>query len=368
MTGTKPIVRNRQRPPKRVDLPKVRTSERGGFKRCHWMWWMEFEELLKPRSDVPALRFGNLIHQALATYYKPGLKRGVRPWITFEKLYEAEIAENEAFGVREDDTWIEAGEMGDSMLRNYVEHYTSGIPSLPDEEFEVLLTEVPFQQVVYKPWTFDPNHPPTAQRGAEPWFLYVGILDGIWRHRPTKRIHIVDHKTTKAIQLKYLAMDDQATAYWTWGMDWIYEKGLLKPKEKPSGMLFNFLRKARKDARPTNEDGYHLNKDGSVSKQQPAPYFARVPIYRDWNERDSARERVYAEFQDMERVRNAPRNGTEPPPEAYKNPGQFTCPGCWMFDICELHETGNDWQEYRDNTTKPWLPYAQHEVEAAERK
>lgn len=367
-----PVIRNRSRTqykqavgglrqphgPAIDGLPMLRTTERGTFKRCRWKWWMEFEERLKPKTDVPPLRFGNLIHGALRSYYPPGRKRGPRPWITFEKLYEEECKEQEAFGFRvdEDEVWAEAGELGQDMLKAYVEHYTSGVPDLPDEEFEVLVTEYPFQTVV--------NHPIDGQ----PWFIYVGILDGVWMHLPTKRPHIVDHKTARAIQLKYLAMDDQSTAYWTWGLDNLYARGILDPKIKPGGMLFSFLRKAFQDDRPQDGFGHYLNKDGSVSAKQPAPYFARVPVYRDWNERESARSRVLWEFLDMEMIRRAEREEGLPPGQAYKSPGQFTCPGCGLFDMCELHEIGQDWEEFRGFTMRKWDPYDVHEIEASERK
>ena len=38
-----------------------------------------------------------------------------------------------------------------------------------------------------------------------------------------------------------------------------------------------------------------LNKDGSVSKRQPAAYFARVPVYRDAVDRQRMHERVVQE-------------------------------------------------------------------------
>src|SRR4051812_38189131 len=56
-------------------LPMLRTSERSTFRRCHWKWWMEFEECIKPNIDIPPLRFGGLVHEALGTYYKVGVRR-----------------------------------------------------------------------------------------------------------------------------------------------------------------------------------------------------------------------------------------------------------------------------------------------------
>jgi hypothetical protein len=349
----------------------LRTSERSTFKRCHWKWWWEFEEVLKPTTDVPPLRFGSLVHKALADYYKPGIRRGPHPAARFRHHYNEELKLQEEFGfkaatIEDDAVWVEAGTLGEAMLNNYIEHYGR------DDEWEVLATEQAFQKLVYLPGSFDPNHPPEAQAEAIPWFWYVGIIDGFWRNRRTKKISIVDHKTAKAINVMYLALDSQATAYWTWGLDWAYENGILKPTEKPAGMMYNHLRKAMPDQRPyeiVNNRRFLLNQDGSYSKKQPAAYFARTPIYRDWNEREAAREQVYAEFADIELIRTNGKDFDDrdgnlhaPPAGAYKNQGQFTCPGCWLFDVCELHEIGGDWQEMMGHSTREWDPYDAHEV------
>jgi len=315
---------------------------------------LEFGSEIKGKQATPALRFGSLIHKSLAAYYKPGIKRGPNPVHTFEKLYEAELVEYAEFGIREDDKWTDAGELGPAMLQAYLDRYGK------DEEWEVLVTEYPFRQVVTMP--MNPHIP---------WFVYVGVLDGVWKNRRTKHTHIIDHKTAAAINPTYLSLDDQATAYWTWGLDALYFNKLLSRREKPGGMLYNFLRKAMPDERETNELGEALNKDGSVSKRQRSPLFARIPIYRDWNERESARWRSIVEFKEMEGIRHDGLEGGsyqthEPPDTAYKNPGQFTCPGCWAFDICELHEIGQDWQELRSMTTRAWNPYEEHETYAAE--
>jgi len=335
-------------------LPMLRTSERGTFKRCRWKWWQEFEEVLKPTTPVPPLRFGSLVHLALRDYYKKGVKRGPHPAKSFVKYYDAEIKAQGEFGFRvqdveEDEVWAEAGELGEAMLNHYVEHWGR------DDEWEVLVTEQPFRQLV--------SHPVTHK----PWFWYVGVIDLIIRNRITGKLHIVDHKTAKAIMVQYLSLDSQATGYWTYGLDWIYANGLLKKDERPAGMIYNHLRKAFPDDRPKDDDGFALNKDGAVSKRQPSPFFTRTPIFRDFNERQEARVQVLAEFADIERLRAEGRqdNGS-PPVQAYKSQGQWTCPGCWCFDFCELHEIGADWREMRELATKKWDPYAEHNTYADE--
>jgi hypothetical protein len=306
---------------------------------------MEFHEKRKPITDIPPLRFGTLIHAALAARYRVGVRRGPHPRPTFEQLFEENLDETakeskmSRHEIEESPKWLEHRELGISMLDNYIDHYGK------DEEWKVLATEFPFQTIVQRP-------------NATPWLWYVGTIDGVWENRSTGKIVIPDHKTTAAINLGYLSMDPQATAYWTWGFDAVINKRLVPPKTKLDGMLFNFLRKTKLDERPSVMDNgrrYHLNQDGTISKRQPSPYFARVPIYRDPKERDRARAVVLDEFKEMEMV----NSGILKP---YKNPGQFTCPGCWLLDICELHEIGADYEEMIEMTTKTWDPYDAHEV------
>jgi len=297
---------------------------------------LEFVELRKPITEVPPLRFGTLIHAALAAYYKPGLKRGPHPAETFADLYRADVVEASTFGFRvdEDEVWVEAGELGVAMLTNYIDYYDS------DDQWEVIVTEMPFQVPV--------KH--------DPPFSYVGVLDGVWRNADTGRLWIPDHKTTAAIQTKYLALDEQASSYYTFGVEALHRCGLLPRKEEIDGILFNFLRKAKPDERPVNAAGQSLNKDGSISAKQPAPYFDRKLVRRGVNERNATYNRVQLEVDDILAVQAGSVD------EAYKNAGQFTCVGCWAFDICELHEIGADWREFMESTTKGWDPYEPHEI------
>ncbi len=56
------------------------------------------------------------------------------------------------------------------------------------------------------------------------------------------------------------------------------------------------------------------------------------------------------------------RNGKLP---IYKNPrGTYPdvhCLGCPFKDMCELHESGADWEDYRDEMMIPYVPNEDHE-------
>jgi len=336
-------------------LPMLRTSERTTFKRCRWLWKMEFVDLRKPNFDTPPLMFGSMLHIALAGWYKKGIKRGESPVNGF---YAACVAEAERCATRQIsarelmEEWTPRLEMGTSMMENYIDTYGK------DEEWKVLATELPFQVIVCRPGT------------AIPWFWYTGILDLLMQNRSSLKKMVWDHKSTAAIQTKYLALDEQTTAYWTWGIEALRHKALIGQNEQIDGILFNLLRKAKLDERPSKViDGhrYYLNQptkknpEGEISKTQPPPYFHRESVWRHNIAKERSRERVIGEMLDMEAVRKEPTDRA-----AYKNNGKFTCAGCWAFDICELHEIGADHTSMIEQTTRVWDPYEAHQIYFAE--
>lgn len=330
-----------------MSAPLLRTSERTTFKRCMWQWDRNYNDRIKPRQSSPPLRFGTLIHKALEKRYPVGVRRGPHPARTFEKLYAADIEEVErVWGFRDsDEEWGSALEIGVNMMEKFVDHYGK------DEEWRVLGSELTFKV-------------PVRDGGRRPLFYYVGTLDLVVQHRVSGRVRIWDWKTTKSDPTKEaqgLTLNEQASAYWTWGVEYLRRRRLLKPKQLQAldGMVFSFMRKAKPDDREQNAKGQYLNKrDGSVSKKQPPPMFLRTTVYRGEEERRQAAARAVQEFYDMEAVRNGER-------VAYKTPGSppnSHCGWCGYRDICELHETGADWQALRDATMEEWDPYAAHEI------
>lgn len=335
--------RKRKKP---VEARPLRTSERATYKRCRWQWQQNYEAKLKPIQEAPALRFGTLIHAALEERYPPGIRRGPKPAETFERLYHEQLKyEEETWGTFADDQWTEALELGVDMMESFIQEYGR------DEEWQVIESEMTFRVPVEDPDT------------GLVLFDYVGTMDGVWRNRIDGGVRIVDWKTTASdpTKVSHLTLDDQASAYWTWGVDHLINEGILKPKDQEAldGMLYTYLRKGKRDTRPVDKNGYALNKDGSVSKQQPAPLFHRQLIYRSEHEREESRRRVVAEFKEMELVRAGEL-------EAYKTPGSGPmshCNFCAFRDMCEMHESGADWERLRDVTMAAWDPYAAHEIE-----
>jgi hypothetical protein len=326
-------------PPDTPETPWIRTSERLTFTRCPQAWEWAYVDRLKPYTPSPALRFGSLIHVALEKFYKPGTKRGPNPADTFEQEYEKELVAQHKIGFRDDDgTWNEAGELGVAMMTAYLSHYGR------DTRWRVLHTEKAF-------------HMPVTNRVGRVIFVYVGVVDLIVEDRLFQFTGFVDHKTTgdnPTQKREALILDEQTGAYWSYGQD----AGLLKKGVKLDGMIFNFMKKSMPDKRPKNAAGLALNKDGTVSKQQPTPMFHREVVYRNEFDGNSVRNRIRAQAA----VMKAMREGVMP---VWKTPGTLHnphCKWCEFKDMCELHESGQDWEAFKKRAFVQHDPYTQHAI------
>lgn len=321
----------------------LRTSERRDWKRCRWRWNLGYNKGYTPKEDKPALRFGDLVHQALAIYYPPGTERGPHPAETFQKLYNEEANKYGDFGVRHDEEWLNAEELGIEMLEHYVEVYGA------DPMIEVIAPELPFAIDLY------------TRDGKRYLVTAVGTFDALYRNLRLNRIGLLEHKTTVSIdkKLKALPLDEQAGSYWALAGMALRQSGYLGEHEDIDHIYYNFLRKAKRDTRPQNERGQFLNKDGSISKQQPPPYFKRQPIYRDEPDRRNLLWRLRAEAWEM----SLARAGKLP---IYKNPTDDCSWDCPFYDVCELHETGADWESMLELAYEIQDPYEGYRpVEAA---
>jgi hypothetical protein len=310
------------------------------------MW--AYVERLKPVEEAPALRFGTLVHAALEQYYVPGIKRGPHPAETFARLYEAELQEREVFGFRADDQWEEAGELGRLLLEAYVNHWGD------DGQWEVIASEQTFRVRI-------------RNEDGSPLCWYVGTFDGVWRNRETGKIWIVDHKTAAQIWAQYLILDEQASSYWMAGPSWLRKQGVLGKDDELEGILFNFIRKGKPDTRDKDAKGRALNKDGTVSKVQPAPLFVRQPTFRSKFDRQQVLRRTRQQVTDMLLLRRALLDH-EAEQVLYKTPGKATCSLCGFRDMCELHEAGADWLTFKEATMTSWEPYADHEIQQEGRR
>ena len=315
----------------------VRTSERSSFLKCRQSWYWGWVELLRTQDQDSKLVFGDLVHQALAAYYKKGVKRGPLPAHTFELLCNEKLDEYQG-RIWSEDEYVDMIELGVTMLERYVDHWCEA-----DKEYRIISSEQVFEV-------------PIGRLNGRKVF-YVGTIDGVWEHIPTNKIRFAEHKTAASISEDALPMDEQVGAYWTYGPRWLRLKGILKPGENLDGILYNWLRKAAPKPEDALDDfGRKLNKDGSISKRQPPKYFHRRNTQRGLAEAEAVKKRVWKQVRDMEEARNDMEM-------IYKNPGpQFmpNCKFCSFRDMCELHETGNDFESFK-TIYVTWSPYSAHE-------
>lgn len=326
-----------------VTTPLLRTSERISFKRCPQQWKWSWRDGLTPKYPKADARwFGTGIHLALQERYKHvGTKRGsdvLKVWRDYVKDEQAVIF-GENFDVDKTD-YVDAAQLGETMLGDYLDFYGT------DDKWYVLAAEQSFEIPMPRPEGWP--------RAGEPLVTYAGTFDIVALNQDTEdSLWLWDHKTAKAIQTHHLSLDDQAGSYWAVAADVLAAQGLIKPGMKLDGILYNFLRKAKGDERPTNALGEALNQDGTVSKRQPTPVFVREEVWRTRPER----ARQIRKIQDEALIMDGVRRRTLP---IIKNPTKDCAFMCDFFQLCELHEQGSDWREFRDLSFTKRDPYAAH--------
>lgn len=365
---------NRKTParPRDEGIQMLRTSERKAFKRCQAKWWWQYREGLVPVFEKPgALWFGTGLHAVWEHWYGPGgYRRGKNPlgvWRdyvgdTMAVVYEEGGADEDELKV------VDARELGEAMIGAYLDKYGK------DSNWYVEAVEAPFEIDLQGP------------RGQT--VRYVGKVDLVARNEDDGRRYIWDHKHVKSIQTQYLALDDQAGAYWALAPSALYQQGILKTAEPLAGIMFNFLRKAKPDDRPVNADGKATNKPlklhyedalqqaglnpigtvatlkeraeaaglvvlGDVSKTQPKPAFAREFVWRTPQEQRTQIAKIMNEARHMDAIRRR-----ELP--IIKNPTGDCSWDCPFVPMCELQEQRADWKDFRSLAYKTRDLYDEH--------
>jgi hypothetical protein len=283
------------------------------------------------------LWFGQGIHFALAEWYMPGAERGVHPAQTFALFVRNEERYvRDGNGLINEQQWVDARDLGMNMLYEYVVSYGK------DEDWDVIATEQTFEVVIRMP---------DGQT-----IIYTGTFDGVYRDRKTGKLWLMEHKTAAGIpNTGYLELDDQAGSYFAFAEPVLKALGIMLEHEHLEGIMYNFLRKAMPDDRPTDDQGRSLNKDGSISKVQPKPLFKRYPVWRSPKQRLKMVDNVRNEVMLM----NAYRSGQLP---ITKTPTSNCQWDCGFFQMCQLHEQGEDWTEFRAAMFNRRDPYEDHRL------
>jgi Zierdtviridae exonuclease len=327
-------------------LPILRTSERKAFHRCAQQWWWAYRYGLRSkRKPADALWFGIGIHEALAIWYGEGFDRGPEPWVTFENWADGEVRSIKANLTERDREWFDepvyadAVTLGVEMMKAYVREYGD------DLNLEVIAIEQPFEIEIVD--------------NDEVIGIFASRFDGAAIDHDTGMIELLEHKTAGAIKTQHLPLDDQAGAYFAVATIVLRDQGIIRPNEDIEGILYNFMRKSFPDERERNAQGAYLNKNGDVSKRQPAKAFLREIVDRTPREVSQQIRRLRDEMNMM----NAMREGRIPVTKTITD----MCPYCPFFTMCKLHERGgNAWKEFRDASFTVADPYVEHRKSAAE--
>jgi hypothetical protein len=320
-----------------VPLPTMTTSERKDFKRCQQRWFWGFREGWVPLGPPDSkLWFGGGVHVALAHRYGPGRKRRsdfIDVWREFcDKDDDAELIRTTSeLGEK---IWTDAKELGEGMLLGYRERWGR------DKHWDVVFTEEPMKIRI--------PHPTLPNRRVG---VFQTTFDGVVWDVEERCFKLLEHKTAAAIQTGHLDLDEQAGAMWALATEVLRHKGILNSKERIAGIEYNFLRKGLPPTdRERNEQGLYLNKNGTVSKSQPAPFFARHFVERTRVENSRQVRRISEEFMQMRRY----RTGREP---LSKNPTRDCFWDCRFHTMCKLHEQGAEWEEFRESQFRQGDPY-----------
>ena len=309
-------------------VPIISNSERNTFGRCPQRWYWAYIDGLRPKArPADALWFGVGIHEALALWYNEGFERGPLPAKTWKKWVGDEVRFIKANYEDHDRQWFEepvyldAKELGVAMLNGYVTEYGY------DQDLEILAIEQPFELELV--------------RDDEVIAIFIGIFDGVAINHLENMMVLLEHKTAGQIKTMHLGLDNQAGSYFAAATIVLRHQGIIGSKDTIDAILYNFLRKALPDTRKRDHAGRYLNKDGRVSKVQPAKRFVREPVDRSPREVGSQMRRLADEVFIMNKV----RSGELPVTKVIND----MCTYCPFFTMCTMHERGGkSWMEYRD--------------------
>lgn len=216
----------------------------------------------------------------------------------------------------------ELAALGSAMAAEYDVHYGS------DEEVRVITAEVPLEFAIS-----DYRGAVIAKHLLKPDLVYLDPHDDAW---------LMEHKTAGQIITEHLTIDDQARPYGAMAERALRRKGLLKKGNRFRGVMYNFLRKAFPDDRLRDDHGRSLNKNGTVSKRQPAPLFKRHPATMTRQAKVVALQRIQAETVMLTELTLMIRTKRIDPSVIPKTPDRLCPRFCEYFSICSAEDQGTD--------------------------
>lgn len=324
------------------DLPLIRSHERIDFKRCSKKWYWKWRLGLTPKAkEFGALELGTWMHLALAQRYGNKRRMKLRHWfnaIAGEAIRQARIAEVPEHLIAQAK---ELAQLGLAMAEAYDVRYGR------DPDVNVLATEIPLEFRIT-----DYACKLVAIHKLKPDLVYADQHGDVW---------LMEHKTAASIRTEHLVIDDQARPYVAMAGRALANAGVIKDPDQFKGVMYNFLRKAVPDSRPTNEKGEYLNKDGSVSKSQPPPYFVRHPVVLTRPAKRMALERLQREAVEITKLARGLQERWLKPQNLPKTP-HSSCPRfCQYFAMCVVEEQGGDIREMQRSMYTQVNPYTYDE-------
>lgn len=335
------------------DLPAIRSGERADYKRCKKKWFWAWRMGLVPRAArFGALELGTWVHAALADWYKNRSNDRTRSSLSelFWSHAQGDIYSAQNAGAPEHviDKALELQKLGQAMTTAYQQQYGW------EREIKVIAVEIPLEFTIP-----DERGRLAAIHKFKPDMVFLDQQQNAW---------LMEHKTASSIRTEHLVLDDQARPYGAMAERALKKLGVLEESIKFKGIMYNFLRKALPDSRPTNAEGKYLNQNGSVSKSQPPPMFVRKPITLTAKQKVITLRRVQAETLEITRealrLRQQPQEG-----EWLQKTPHRSCPRtCDFFAMCVAEEEGTNirsMQEMMFFRRNPYL-YAEENPSADE--
>lgn len=302
------------------ELPLIRSHERMTYKRCPKKWyWAWRKGLVLKRPSVGALDLGTWVHEAFDRWYGQGFTRNG------DLVDQFALVVTEAFEsipTMHQEKAEELALLGEAMMAAYVDRYGD------DPEVNVIGGEIPLEFSIA-----DHRGNVIAKHLLKPDLVYIDANGDAW---------LMEHKTAGQIVTEHLTIDDQARPYGAMAERALRRKGLIPKGCTFRGIMYNFLRKAFPDDRLKNDKGQSLNKNGTVSKRQPAPLFKRHPAIMTRQAKILTLERIQSETVIISGLAQGLRSRKIDPDLLPKTPSKGCPRFCDYFPICSAEDSGAD--------------------------
>lgn len=335
-----------------------RGSSRATYKRCPKKWYWRYKLGLVPKAlAFGATDLGTWVHDSKALWYQ--LLPQDRPRADLELVFKnraqtaLEWAKRDGAPEHELEKGDELALLGESMMRAYQTHYNS------DTNIRILAVE---QELEFRfPVTLHRTDGPIeamVRHMLKPDAVYQAGNGDIW---------LLETKTTPSIRTEYLALDDQARPYGAMAERALRRADILSPQQSLRGVMYDFLRKAWPDEREKDSEGYSLNKDGSRSKTQPKPLFARHPVFMSRKAKAITLRRVHNELVILANLTDGIRNGEVDPMWIQKTTNK-ACTRCEFFKMCVTEDEGGDITDMMNSAYVRQNPYTYDESPETEER